>query len=240
LVELRRVPIPIEEEDVSWIDRADRRLEPFVERADGGAVSIGGLVDRVVTRDPWVVLVVRGDMLPQVHDAVLELALAPEVRPLRRVVTVPVLVLCPGNRMQIEDRVDPVSCTRVDDGVEQPEALLLDHERRVVIFEMPIVERNAERVHADAREERGILVGEEGGQETVEEPRVPLFAENTTEGPALLRFGAGVPRDEVLHVHPPPESETAQHDGRLPRHDARSHDLQDRRLRHTSSLLMQA
>ncbi len=210
LVELGRVPIAVQEEDVVGIDRADRRLEPPVERADRRPLGIRRLVDRVVAGDPGIAAIVVGDVLPEVDHAVLELPLRPEVRPLRGVVAVPVLILGAGHRVQIEDRVDAVARARVDHGVEQPEALLADLERCVVALEVPVVERDPNRVQAQIVQEGGIPIGEEHREEPIEEPLVALIAEHAAQRPALLRLGAGIPGDEVLHVHPAAEAESAR------------------------------
>jgi hypothetical protein len=42
--------------------------------------------------------------------------------------------------VQVEDRVDPVARARVDDAVEEGEALLPDDEGLVVVLEVPVVE----------------------------------------------------------------------------------------------------
>ena len=99
------------------------------------------LVERVVPRDPGIVAVVLGDGLPQVHHAILEVRVRPELRPLGGVVAVPVLVLRTGNRVQVEDRVDPVSGAGLHDPVEQPESLVLHHEWCAVVLEVAVVER---------------------------------------------------------------------------------------------------
>ena len=48
----------LEEEDVVRVNSSDRLLDPLVERKEAGVFDIGGLVERVVARDPGVVLVV--------------------------------------------------------------------------------------------------------------------------------------------------------------------------------------
>ena len=47
----------------------------------------------------------------------------------------------------------PVPRAGVDDAVEQPESLLLELERRVVVLEMAVVERQPQRVQAERRQE---------------------------------------------------------------------------------------
>jgi hypothetical protein len=92
-----------------------------VERADDGARLVGRLVHEVVAGHPGVALVAVGDRLPQVHDPVLEVAVLPEQRAVRRVVGVPVLVLRSRQRVQVDDAVDAVRRARSHRAVEVPE-----------------------------------------------------------------------------------------------------------------------
>ena len=48
----------LEEEDVVRVNSSDRLLDPLVERKQAGVFDISRLVERVVARDPGVVLVV--------------------------------------------------------------------------------------------------------------------------------------------------------------------------------------
>ncbi len=212
LVELRRIAVSVQEQDVIRIDGADRGLEATIEGPDGRALRVTRFVDRVVSGHPRVASVVRGDVFPEVDDAILELPLRPEVRPLRRVIAVPVLVLRAGDRVQVEDRVDAVPRAYVHDGVQKSEALLADLERCIIALEVAVVERDPHGVQAEALQERRIAIGEEHREEPVEEACVPLVAEDAAQRPTHLRLGSGVPGDEVLHVHPAAEAEAAQHD----------------------------
>ena len=132
------------------------------------------------------------------------------------------LVLGTRNGVQVEDRVYAMASTGIHNTVEEPEALLADLERCVIVLEVPVVERDPHGVQAEALEESGVLVREEGCHEPVEESVAALVAEHATQRAALLRFGSGVAGDEVLHVHPAAEPETAKGDRRRTRDDARA------------------
>ena len=168
-VELGRVRVAVEEQDVIGVDRPDRRREPRVERADDGARLVGRLVHEVVARHPGVALVAVGDRLPQVHDPVLEVTVLPEERPVRRVVRVPVLVLGARQRVQVDDRVHAVRRAGLHRPVEVAEAVLDDLERPLVGLEMPVIDRNAHAVEPQLRKEAGVGIAVEGGQQPIEE-----------------------------------------------------------------------
>ncbi len=209
------------------IHGADRGLQPAIERSDQVAVRVTGLVERVVPRDPGVSPVPVGDRLPQVHDAVLEMTVSPERRPLCRVVTVPVLILGTWSSMKVEDGEDALIGAGLDHPIEKLEPLLLDDHRRIVVLEMPVVEGDTERVDAQSREERRVLVGEEHVQKSREESLVALVSEHTTHCPTMLGLRACVAGDEVLHVHPAAESEPVQGQRAVGTDDAIPIDVED-------------
>ena len=139
-VELGRVGVAVEEEDVVGVHRADGRDEPPVEGPDDAAGLVRGLVQQVVARHPGVAPVVVGDGLPQVHDPVLEVPVLPEGGDVGGVVGVPVMVLGAGQGVQVDDRVDAVSGERVDGPVEVAEAVGLDLERSGVVLEVLVAD----------------------------------------------------------------------------------------------------
>jgi hypothetical protein len=212
--EVGGVPVAVEEEHVARVDRADRPLQPCVERSDHLAARVGRLVERVVPGDPGLVPVALGQRLPQVHGAVLEVRVRPEVRPVRGVVRVPVLVLVPGHGVQVEDRVDAARRADLHDAVQAREALLLQDERRGVVLEVVVAERHAQGVDPEPGEVVGVGLGEEVGEEGVEERVGRLRAHRPAQGAAQLSLGRRVAGDEVLHRHPATEPEPAQQDCR--------------------------
>ena len=211
------------------IDGAYRLLEPLVEGTDRGALGIPRLVHRVVAGDPRIAAIVVGEVLPQVDDPILELPLRPEVRPLGRIVAVPMLVLSAGHRVQIQDRVDAVPGAGIHHAVEPADTLLPDLERRIVVLEVPVVERNPDRIYPEVTEEGRVPVGEEHREESVEEPLVALVAERPAQRAALLGLRPRIAGDEVLHVHPAAQTEAPQRHGIGSGHDPRPADGEDRR-----------
>ena len=111
-VEILRVAVAFQENDVVRVDCPNGVHQPPVERHDDLLARVVGLVDRVVARHPGVVPVVGGEGLPQVDRAVLEVLVLPEQRLVGGVVAVPVLVLVAGHGMQIDDRVDALRAHR--------------------------------------------------------------------------------------------------------------------------------
>ena len=134
----------------------------------------------------------------------------PEERLVRRVVGVPIAVLIARQRVQIDDRVDALRRAQVDDAIQVPEPLLLDDERRHVVFEVAIVDRDADQVQPQRLDEASVVLAEEVGQEAVEEERVLLRAERLEQGLALRLLVGRIAGDEVLHVEPAAQAEPAQ------------------------------
>ncbi|MEB3371668.1 hypothetical protein R4I43_30120 [Saccharopolyspora sp. S2-29] len=167
---------------------------------DGSAGSLTGLYPGHLGPVPVAV----GDGFPQRDGAVLEVPVLPERGHVRRVVAVPVLVLAAGQRVQVDDRPDPVRGQHVDHPVQVREPGLLDLERPVVVLEVPVVHRDPHRVHAQRRQVRGVVRAEEPVQELVEERLAGLLPHRLAQRRAHQLLRPGVAGDEVLHVHPPP------------------------------------
>jgi hypothetical protein len=117
-----------------------------------------------------------------VHDAVLEVRVAPELGARREVVGVPVLVLAAGRRVQVDDAVDAVLAARADRAVEALEARLDQLERLRVALEVAVVDGQADAGDAQLREELGVL----GGEEAVEKKRPACSAPRTLATPARI------------------------------------------------------
>ena len=106
--EVTRERVPVEEERVVRVHRADRPVDAVVERDDARVVRVRGLVERVVARDPRVPDVVLRELLPEPDDAVLEVLVLPELGDVRARVRVPVGVLAARGSVEVEDGVDAV------------------------------------------------------------------------------------------------------------------------------------
>src|SRR5262249_29732972 len=90
-VEVYRIAIAFEEQDVVGIHRAYRLAKPRVERTDHRAAGIPRLVHGIVTGNPGVAAVAPGERFPEMDRAILKMAMRPEERAVRRVVAVPAL-----------------------------------------------------------------------------------------------------------------------------------------------------
>ena len=108
-------------------------------------------------------------MLPEPNGAVLVVAVVPKGGVGGGVVGVPARGLTAGDCVHVEDGVDLVGGAEVDDAVEVFEAGLLEDAGVHVVFEMAIVERQAQGVEAEGFEEFRIRLREEVVQEAVEE-----------------------------------------------------------------------
>ena len=121
--EVGRERVPVEEERVVWVGRTDRGVYAVVERDNARVVWVGGLVERVIARDPRVAHIVLRELLPEPDDAVLEVLMLPELGDVGAGVRVPVGVLATRGGVKIEDGVDAVLGAQVDDTVEVLETL---------------------------------------------------------------------------------------------------------------------
>ncbi len=144
----------------------------------------------------------------------------PEERAVRRVVAVPALVLAAGQRVEIDDRVEPVSRAALDRPIEQPESVFPQLEGTQVVLEVSIAHRQPDDVEPQRGDERRVLVAEEHVEEAVEEALRSLLAQRPAQGRTLQGLGGGEAGDEVFHVHPAPQADATQHHGATgARHD---------------------
>ena len=91
--------------------------------------GICGFVERVVTGDPLVVLVVDGELFPQPDDSVLVVLVVPKVGDVPSVIGVPVCVLTAGSGVQVKNGVDTVFGAKVDHPIKVFEPLFLENPR---------------------------------------------------------------------------------------------------------------
>src|SRR5918995_2441723 len=145
-VEVHRIAVAFEEDEVLWINGQDRLVEPPVEGHDELLARIGWLVYRVVASHPRVAPVAVGYVLPDVHSPVLEVPVSPEQRLVGRVVRVPVLVLVAWQGVQVDDRVDSMRRAQLYNPVQVPEALLSYLKGAHVFLEVTIVHGEPEQV----------------------------------------------------------------------------------------------
>lgn len=72
------IHVAVEEQDVVRVNLADRLLHALIECDEAVVLGVGRLVHRVVPRDPGVVLVVLGEVLPDLDAPVLVIPVAPD------------------------------------------------------------------------------------------------------------------------------------------------------------------
>src|SRR5689334_20285157 len=99
-MEIKRVAVTFEKDDMIWVNRVDGVVEPTVDRHDHLLGRVGWLVDQIVSCYPPIVTVALGKDLPEMHNTILELFVFPEQRLVGRVVRVPMLILIARQRMQ--------------------------------------------------------------------------------------------------------------------------------------------
>lgn len=143
---------------VNLPDCAIRTVVPLLET---GVCRIAGLVEGVVSRDPWVILVVLSENLPKPDCAVLEVLVVPKLGNVVRRVRVPVSVLSTGNSVHVEDGVNALCGADVHHPVEPFEALGLEHAGVQVILKVVVVEGNTDAVETELLVKFGVGFSEE-------------------------------------------------------------------------------
>jgi hypothetical protein len=87
------------------VDGANLGLDAVVECGETIVQLIAGFIDRIVASNPWIRLVVRGDLLPEPYCTVLEVLVVPECGVFGTAIAVPVGILATWKRMHVENRV---------------------------------------------------------------------------------------------------------------------------------------
>lgn len=70
--------VAVEEENVVGVDGTDGGVETVVPGLETRVRWVAGFVERVVPGDPWVALVVGGELFPEPDGTVLEVLVVPE------------------------------------------------------------------------------------------------------------------------------------------------------------------
>lgn len=218
---LHRERVPIQPQDMLRVNCPNGLLHALVERRQPHVLRIAGLVQRIIPGHPGVAAIPGCDLLPQPDGAVLVVFILPEAGVVGWVVGVPVGVLAARGCVHVEDGVDVVvgalmpvqhaGCPgwivrrgeetyKLNNPIQMLESLLLQNPRVHIVFEVPIVERDAQAVQPQAGVELGVRVGEEILEPLVEEELVLLLAEDAAHGGSVLRLVAGEAGDEVFHA----------------------------------------
>lgn len=126
--------VAIEENGVVRIDCTDSLVHTVVESDHASVVRVRWLVQRVVPSEPRVACIMLRELFPKPNRAVLEVFVDPEASDMCPVIRVPVGVLSSGNSVEIQDGIDSVLRTQINDSIKVLEALFLQHSRVQVIL----------------------------------------------------------------------------------------------------------
>ncbi len=124
----------------------------------------------------------------------------------------PVCVLPSLNGMQIQNGIQVMLGTPLNHPVEPLEACFQVPERLIIPLEMPVVERQPDHGRPARFDEGDILLGEEIVEPAVEEVACPIRPQDFCHSAAQTMLISGVAIDEVLHIHPSANANTAQAD----------------------------
>jgi hypothetical protein len=114
-----------------------------------------------------------------------------------------VLVLAARQRVQIQDRVEPVRGAGVHGALQQ-------REPGIEVEQVMVVHREPDTVHAERGQVGGVAVGEEPPGEPGEQGVAGVGAHRRAQRRPLQGLRARVASDEVLHVQPAADSRHAQ------------------------------
>ena len=163
-VEMRPVRgkcISVKEDDVVRVNLPDCAVRTVIPLLQPGVCRVTGLVEGVVSCDPWVVLVVLSENLPKPDCTVLEVLVVPKLGNVVCRVGVPVSVLSTRDSVHVEDSVDSLCGANVNNPVEPFEALRLEHAGVQIVLKVAVVEGNTDAVEAELLVEFGVGFGEE-------------------------------------------------------------------------------
>lgn len=118
----------------------------------------------------------------------------------QRLEHLPIRILTPGHRMQVQHCPDSMFLAEIHNTVEVLEPGGLEHARVHVILEVVVVKRDAETVESQWGEECGVGIVEEMCEELVEKVFIFFLTENGKHCFAVLVLVPGVARDEVFHT----------------------------------------
>jgi hypothetical protein len=76
--EVRGEGVTIEKDGVIGVDGTDGFVDAVIECYDAGVCGIGGLIEGVVSSNPFVSFIVGGECLPEPYGAILEVFVVPD------------------------------------------------------------------------------------------------------------------------------------------------------------------
>ena len=74
---VRREGVSVKKNGMVWVDGADCSVDFVIEPDESSVLRVGGLVQRVITCNPFVVFVVLCKLCPKPEDTVLEVFVVP-------------------------------------------------------------------------------------------------------------------------------------------------------------------
>ena len=176
-----------------------------------------GFVHQIVSGQCRVILVPFCHLAPQTDKTVLKEFVLVQQDVDVGIIAVPVGVVPTLNGMKIEDDVDAVLGAPIHRLVEASKPGLQIFERRIIAFEMAVVERDAEDVRPELFHCPDVFFGEEVVQQAVEEELRLFLSEHAAHGGAQVVLCTDKAVDEILHVEPAADIPSAQTDGLCPK-----------------------
>ncbi len=96
-----RERVSVQKQDVIWINLADCRLDPLIERRKSDVFWVTRFVDGIIPGDPGIVLISLCELLPEPDSAVLMVFVVPESGVVGWIVRMPVWILAAGDGVHI-------------------------------------------------------------------------------------------------------------------------------------------
>lgn len=78
LREIGRKGVPIQKKDMIRVDFSDRSIHSIVKVNQTCVLRVRWFVKRVVSCDPWVIIIVFSQLLPKPDGTILEVSMIPE------------------------------------------------------------------------------------------------------------------------------------------------------------------
>lgn len=186
--------VSIQPQDMIWVNSSDGFLNALIESRKTDVLRIARLIQRVISSNPWIVLVSCCNLLPQPYCPVLMILEIPESSVAGRVIRMPVPVLSTRSGVHIQNGVYLFFCAlswgithqhhavvALEDSyqfyhpIQMFETRFLQYPWVHIILKMAIIERDPYAIQSQPSKELGVRLSEEILEPSVEKEFVLLW-----------------------------------------------------------------
>ena len=104
-----------------WIDSAHCRDNAIIERDEPRMARVGRLIHGIISSNPGIPSVMLCELLPKPNNSVFEVFVPPEIAKMYARIAVPATILATWACMQVENSIDAILGTHVNNTIEMLE-----------------------------------------------------------------------------------------------------------------------